>query len=358
MEDYYEILGIDRAATNDEVKKAYRRLAHKYHPDKGGDGEKFKKISEAYSILSNKDKRAQYDRFGSSFNAYQSAPGTDGAPFGFNFQQSDFGNIFNDFDLGDIFDFAFKQNTYHPNNQGEDIHILIELGLSEVLKIQHKKVSLKKKIICHRCQGSGSEPSTLLKECTACRGKGRVHQVKRTIFGNMAHYTVCPECQGTGEVPEKACNICHGQGRIDQEISIDLEIPAGVDNGQVLKFNNSGHAGFRKQPSGDLYVKVNIKAHKEFNRQGDDLIGLLPLKFSEAVLGGKIEMKDLSGENVVVNIPRGSEAGQIIKIKDRGIPHYGRLGRGDLYLHLQIITPKRLTRDQEELLKKLQNEGL
>lgn len=358
MEDYYEILGIDRAATNDEVKKAYRRLAHKYHPDKGGDGEKFKKISEAYSILSNKDKRAQYDRFGSSFSGHQSTPGADGTPFGFNFQQSDFGNIFNDFDLGDIFDFAFKQNAYHPNSQGEDIHILIELELSEVLKTQHKKVSLKKKIICHRCQGSGSEPPTSLKECTACRGKGRVHQVKRTIFGNMTHYATCPECQGTGEVPEKACNICHGQGRIDQEINIDLEIPAGVDNGQVLKFNNSGHAGLRKQPSGDLYVKVNIRAHKEFSRQGDDLIGLLPLKFSEAVLGGKIEMKDLSGESIIVNIPRGSEAGQIIKIKDRGIPHYGRLGRGDLYLHLQIITPKRLTRNQEELLKKLQNEGL
>jgi molecular chaperone DnaJ len=359
MEDYYQILGVDRAATAEDIKKAYRRLAHKHHPDKGGDENLFKKISEAYGVLSNKEKRAQYDRFGSSFNGggYQSADGS--SPFGFNFQQSDFGNIFNDFDLGDIFDFAFKQESgYRKTQQGEDIHLMIDLELSETLQNQKRKISFKKRVPCHRCQGQGTEPGTSLKECTACRGKGRVHQVRRTLFGNMTQYTTCPECQGTGKMPEKKCNICRGQGVLEQEYHSEITIPTGVDDGQVLKFNGLGHAGFRNQESGDLFVKIILKKNKNFHRQGDDLVAICPLNFSEAALGGESKIKGLDGQEIAIKIPRGSESGQIIKISGKGIPHYGRSGRGDLYLQIKISTPKHLTKDQERLLRELQNKGL
>lgn len=359
MEDYYNILGVDRNATREEIRKAYRRLAHKYHPDKGGDEKQFKKISEAYGVLSNEKKRADYDRFGRGFSGAYSSGGAEGSPFGFGFQQSDFENIFNDLDLGDLFDFAFRQDVRRQKAaRGEDIQVVLEMDLAETLTAQKKPIELWKKETCHRCQGIGGEPNTSLKECSACRGKGRVHQVKRTIFGSMTHYAFCPECQGTGEIPESPCNICKGEGRVEQETKVELTVPAGVDSDQVLKFDQQGNAGLRGQMAGDLYIKIMVRPDKRFHRQGDDLVAVLPIQFWQAVLGDKIKTQDLSGEEMTVEVPRGSESGQIIKVKNKGVPHYGRFGRGDLYFRIQIKTPRRLTREQEKLLRELQREGL
>lgn len=358
MEDYYQILGVDRKSSKEEIKKAYRRLAHQHHPDKGGDGEKFKKISQAYRVLSDDKKRAEYDRFGSDFSSYQSAGGS-GSPFGFGFNQNDFGQIFDEFDLGDLFDFAFRQDSRRGQaNRGEDIHASLEIELSETLQPQKKQVSLHKQVVCRRCQGQGSEPGTDLNKCSACRGTGQVHQVKRTIFGSMTHYAACPECQGTGSAPKSPCNICRGQGRVKEKVTMEVTIPAGVDSSQILKFNQQGNAGLRGQPAGDLYLKIVVKDDERFVRQGDDLVSLLPISFSQAVLGDSVKLKTLAGKDIEVNIPRGAESGQLIKIRNEGIPHYGRLGRGNLYLRLKIETPKKLTKAQQELLKKLQKEGL
>ncbi len=359
MEDYYQILGVDRSATREDIRKAYRRLAHKHHPDKGGDEKQFKKVSEAYRVLSDQEKRAQYDRYGSAFDTGQQSGGGYGSPFGFNFQQSDFEDLFGDFDWGDLFGFGFRQDSRRKKTaRGEDVYIALELDLAEILESQNKKIALEKYVACRRCQGEGAEPQSSLKECSACRGKGRVHQVKRTILGSVTQYTSCPECQGTGKIPEKPCNVCRGQGRMKEESEIDLTIPAGVDHGQMLKFDRQGHAGLRGQAPGDLYVETIVKPDDRFQRQGDDLIGVLPISFSQAVLGGEAKMKVLSGREIEINIPQGTESGQVIKVRNEGIPRFGRFGRGDLHLRLQINTPKKLTEEQEKLLKDLQKQGL
>lgn len=356
MEDYYQILGVDRKASKEEIKKAYRRLAHQYHPDKGGDGERFKQISQAYRVLSDDKKRAEYDQVG--FFGQQSTGGS-GSPFGFNFGQDDFGQMFDEFDLGDLFNFAFRRESRSGRAvRGEDIQASLELDLTEVLNSQNKKISLDKQVTCSRCQGQGAEPGTGIETCSACRGRGQVHQVKQTIFGNITHYSTCPECQGTGSVPKSNCNICHGQGRVKEKVSLEINIPAGVDNGQILRFDHQGNAGFRGQPAGDLYLKIIVKQNDQFARQGDDLISVMPITFSQAVLGDVVKFNTLSAEEIKVDIPRGTESGQVVKVRNKGIPHYGRLGRGDLYIRLQIETPKRLNKEQKDLLKKLQKEGL
>lgn len=356
MEDYYQILGVNRNASPEEIKKAYHKLAHKYHPDKGGDENQFKKVSEAYQVLSDQNKRAQYDQLGSAFNHAQSSGPS---PFGFDFQQADFGDIFGDFDLGDLFDFAFRREGGKSRvDKGEDIKFAIELDLAETLRDQKKEVVFEKQTLCQRCQGRGTEPGSKMKECAACRGKGKVHQVRRTILGSMTHYSACPECQGAGQIPERPCNTCRGDGRIKQKTKIKVTIPAGVDHGQTLKIIGEGNAGLRGRPSGDLYITVFLKKDKRFQRQGDDLISILPVTYSQIVLGAEISFKTLSGESIRISIPKGAEINHVIKVRGEGIPHYGRPGKGSLYLQLQINTPKHITKEQEKILKDLQNQGL
>ncbi len=356
MEDYYEILGVNRNASRDEIKKAYRRLAHKHHPDKGGNETQFKKINEAYQVLSHDAKRAQYDQFGSSFSGQHHAGGS---PFGFDFQSADFSDIFSDLNLGDLFDFAFRRESRQKKApRGDDIHLRIQIDLAETLAAQTKKINLEKYNVCERCRGGGGEPGSKDKECSACRGKGQVHQIKRTIFGSMTRYSFCPECQGFGRVPDSPCHVCHGQGRVKQRASVDISIPAGVDQGQVLKFSQQGQAGIRGQLSGDFYVEIAVRSHPVFQRQGDDLLAVLPISFSQATLGGLTIITGLSGKKIDVSLPKGTASGSIIKVKGEGIPHYGRFGRGDLFLETKINVPKKLTGDQERALKDLQKRGL
>ncbi len=370
--DYYTILGIQRNASQEDIKKAYRKLAHKYHPDKGGDEKKFKEVSEAYQVLSNKEKRAQYDKFGRVFG--------DGKGFDPNFGQGfggfDFGSFwqgakggFEGVDFGDLFEdlFGFGQGARKKEmNRGDDVEIAIKINLEDTLKGVEENIVLDKMVNCQRCQGSGGEPGSKIKECFSCRGTGQVQQMQKTILGTITRYVVCPECQGEGKIPEKPCNVCKGEGRIRDDENIKVFVPPGVDTGQTIKLEGKGDAGKRGGRRGNLYVKVFVKAHPLFKRRGDNLYLSLPVSFSKAVLGGEIEVPTLDDstssprgkKKLMLKVPQGTESGKVFKISSKGIPHFSGWGRGHLFVEIQLETPKKLTKKQKELLNQLKREGL
>jgi len=365
MKDYYQILGVSRDASRDEIKKAYRKLAHKYHPDKGGDEKRFKEINEAYQVLADDEKRSQYDRFGRTFEGTGFDPNQQG------FGNWDFGSAWSDFsnagfnvgidDIGDIFEqfFGFGgRRTTKQKNRGRDIKVEIELDLEDTLQDQEKEISLEKFIVCSRCKGSGAEPGAGVEECFSCRGTGRVQQIKKSFLGTFTRYTTCPECGGEGKRPKKFCNVCGGEGRIKKEEKIKFTIPAGIDTDQVIKIKGKGESGRRGGEAGDLYVRVVIKPHSVFKRKGDDLYAKVPISFSQATLGAKVEVPTLAGKGVVLKVPPGTQSGKILKISKKGIPHFARHGKGDLYVELVVKTPKNLTKTQKELMEKLKKEGL
>lgn len=367
FKDYYKVLGVSENASPEDIKKAYYRLAHKYHPDKGGDEEKFKEVNEAYQTLSDKKKRAQYDQFRHVFQNGYTGSRYGYGPGGFNFQgnfdRSQFeGSGFEDIfeQLEDLFNFNFGTpfSSRRRKNRGEDIQVTIQIPLAETLQNQVKKISLTRRVVCPRCQGSGAEPGTGFKECPSCRGKGKIPKVQQGVFGTFVRYDTCPQCHGRGKIPEKPCNVCQGKGVIEEKSEITIQIPAGVDSGQILKFPGEGQAAPYGEPAGDLYVKILVKPNPDFKRQGDDLLKTINIEFSQAVLGDTIKVKDLEGEEIAVKIPKGIESGQILKVKRKGIPHFHRLGRGDLLLVVNVHIPKTCTKEQKELIEKLHQTGL
>ncbi len=354
MKDYYEILGISKNASQDEVKKAFHKLAHKHHPNKGGDESKFKEINEAYQTLSNQEKRKQYDMFGNADGAgnFNWAWGKEGAQ-NIEFDMEDLNDMF-----GDVFGFGSRASRKKDLKRGKDIRVDIEVSLEEVLKDINKNISLRMDVKCSRCEGKGAEPGTALNECFSCRGTGEVQKVKRTFLGSFTQWSVCPECDGEGQRPQKPCNVCKGEGQVKGEEDISINIPAGVDSHQMIKMIGRGEAGKKGGQSGDLYVRILVKEHGLFKRRGDDLITSRLITFSQAVLGDKIKLVDLEGSELLQKIPAGTESGKIIKINSKGIPHFSGYGRGDLYIELKIETPKHLTKEQKMLLKELQKQGL
>ncbi|MEK7664748.1 MAG: molecular chaperone DnaJ [Patescibacteria group bacterium] len=367
--DYYQILGVTRSASEEEIKKAFHKLAHKYHPDKGGDEKKFKEINEAYQVLSDKGKRAQYDQFGRVFDGSDGFSGQGGsAPnWDFNWMWQNRGkNAETEFefnDLGDIFEefLGFNGNRRSQKKdpkKGKDIQVDIEISLEKTLKESVEKFSLAKTIVCQRCQGSGAEPQSKIKECFSCRGTGQVQQIKKTFFGSYTTIAICPECKGEGAKPEKPCNVCYGEGRIKGQEQIDIFIPAGVDTNQVIKVEGKGEAGKKGGRAGNLYARILVKKHPVYERKGDDLYVSCSILFSQAAAGGEIELLTLEKTKILLAIPAGTDSGKILRITGKGIPHFGGYGKGSLYVELIIKTPKRLTKKQEELLKKLKEEGL
>lgn len=359
--DYYQILGVTKNASEDEIKKAFHKLAHKYHPDKGGDEKKFKEINEAYQVLSNREKRNQYDQFGRVFD--ESVPGGNREQ-GFDFSWA-WGNQNQDFDFGDISDvledflgFGRRQRGKKDHKKGKDVQVDIEISLEQTLKETVEEINLIKTVVCQRCKGNGAEPGTKIKECFSCRGTGQVQQVKKTFLGSYTTITVCPACQGEGTSPEKLCNVCKGQGKIKGSELIDVFIPAGIDTNQVIKIEGRGEAGERGRKAGNLYVRVFVKKHHIFERKGDDLHTLVQISFPQVALGDKIEVLTLEGTKILLEIPAGTESGKVFKISGRGIPRFGGYGRGNLYVELKIKTPKKLSRKQKELLDQLKKEGL
>jgi molecular chaperone DnaJ len=360
MKDYYKILGVPPDASDEEIRKAYYKLAHKYHPDKGGDEKKFKEINEAYRILSDKEKRAQYDRYG---RVFEEAPGVGAeGPFEWFWAKPDFDFEFDFGDLGEMveemFGFGTERARKRDLKRGKDIEVGVEISLEDTLSGKKQKIVLEKYIVCSRCHGTGAEPGTKIKECFSCRGTGQVQQIKKTFFGTFTRTTICPECGGEGYRPEKPCNVCNGEGRIRGEEEIEIFIPPGVDNNQIIKIPGKGDAGRRGGKPGDLYVRVFVKEHPIFERKGDDLYISVPISFSQAALGDEIEIPTLEGKKILLKVPAGTESGKILRISGKGIPHFSAQGRGNLYVKLIIKTPKKLTKKQRELLEKLKEEGL
>ncbi|MCX6760491.1 MAG: molecular chaperone DnaJ [Candidatus Nealsonbacteria bacterium] len=367
MKDYYQILGVSRGASSDEIKQAYRSLAHKHHPDKGGDEKKFKEINEAYQILSDKDKKSQYDNFGQVNENGAGQGGFEGWDFGSAWNSNRGGQGGFEFDLGDMgigdileemFGFGSSPKRKKDFKKGKNIEVSLEIPLEDVLKGKEKEISLQKPITCSRCQGIGAEPGSSVKECFSCRGIGQVQQIKRTPLGSFTSVATCPECGGEGFKPEKPCNVCKGEGRVKGKDDIKIFIPAGVDSNQAIKVEGKGEAGRKGGKPGDLYVRIYVKEHPVFARKGDDLYVTMPITFSQAALGDEIEVPVLGGTKILLNVSAGVESGKVLRISQKGITHFAGSGRGDMYVELKIRTPKKLTRRQKELLEELKKEEM
>ncbi len=359
--DYYKILGVAQGASKEEIKKAFHRLAHKHHPHKGGDAKTFKEINEAYRVLSDDQKRAQYDRFGQTFEG-ASNQGGDANWFWSNFNQGepDINFDFGDEGLGDIFGeiFGFGKGKRQDPNKGEDIRVDVWISLKDVLTGVNKEINLKKFTQCKRCRGAGAEPGSKVNECYACRGTGQVQRIRRSFLGSFTQWSICPECHGEGKIPEKPCNVCKGEGRIKEEEKISFFIPSGVDNNQLIKIEGKGGAGKRGGKPGDLYIRILVKSHPEFDRRGDDFYAVCSIPFSKATLGGKIEITTLDGKNIDLKIPKGTSSGRVFRLSGKGIPHFSGYGRGDLYVKMKIETPKKINKKQKDLLEELKKQGL
>ncbi len=365
MKDYYDILGVGRTASDDEVKKAYRRLAHQHHPDKaGGNEQKFKEVNEAYQVLGNKEKRAQYDRFG---NAFQNG----GSPFGGaqgvrweDFARSGgFGNggfQTADFDLGDLFGdfFGFgatgKQRT--RKHRGRDIEITIEVDFREAAFGSTRTLAFERTTVCAHCGGSGSEPGTSVTSCGTCGGAGHVDHVQHTPLGQFRTSAVCTACGGAGKVPEKVCTICRGATTARATESVTVKIPAGIDHGQTIRIAGEGEAGQHGGAAGDLYLTVRVRPDPHFSRDGADVHASATITFSQAALGATIRMPTLDGE-AEVRIPAGTQSGKVFRLRGKGAARLKSTGRGDHLLTVIVKTPEKTTKKQRELLQKLGEEG-
>lgn len=352
MKDYYKILGVSKNASQDEIKTAYRLLAHQYHPDKAGKGgeEKFKEINEAYQVLGDPKKRVDYDRFGGTFRQQGERQGFD---FGFDIgKEFDFGNIFED-----LFDFGFGFSGHgdeRRQKRGRDISIDLEFAFNEAIFGTERRVLLRKNNICDVCQGNGSEPNAKTTTCPICQGSGTVREVKRSFLGNISHFAECSKCSGKGIIPEKVCGVCSGSGVVRKEKEIKINIPAGIENGEVIKLSGEGEAVKAGVP-GDIYVRIHIKPHSVFSREGNNLFRKFEIPLSSAILGAEEKIETLDGF-VKVKIPAGIYSGEILRVKERGVP-YAKNRRGDLFIKIIIKIPKKLTKRLKELAEELKKEG-
>ncbi len=351
--DYYQILGVSKNSSQDEIKKAYREKAHKFHPDKsGGDEAKFKEVNEAYQILGNPEKRAKYDQFGTAEGFSQR-----GGPAGFDFSNFDFGNV--EFDLGDIFGDFFGGSARRGAGKkvagrGRDIGVALEITLEEAFHGLIKDIELRKLARCARCKGDGTEPGTGKISCKTCDGAGELNKTQRTFFGVFSHSTVCPTCNGDGQYPEQSCKECSGEGRVRKVEKVSIPIPSGIESGGILRIHGKGEEGVRGGEAGDLEIKVLVKEHPLFDRDGADIYSDASVSFTEAVLGGTIDVKTIDGK-VELKIPSGTQSGTTFKLSGKGMP-YSASRRGDHFVEIQIRTPKKLSSKAQKLLKELEGE--
>jgi len=356
--NYYEILGVDKNATEGEIKKEYRKLALKYHPDRAPESkkkeyeEKFKEISQAYRVLSDKEKRVQYDQYGQAFEG--------GSPFGQGFSQQDFRSfhdvfggqdIFEDLGFGRIFEemFGFGPRTRKATQSGQDIEIDAEISLEEAFSGIERETELRKMVTCPECQGKGGKS---LKKCPVCQGSGYQQTSRQGILGFIIQQRPCSECHGRGEIPEKKCSQCHGEGRIKETKKIKITIPAGIDNGQILRLDKQGEAGPYGGETGDLFVHVRIGPHQDFERQGANLYYNLVINFTQAALGDKIEIPAIDGR-IKLKIPAGTQPEELIELKGKGMPDLYNRGRGSLIVRVQVEIPKKLSRQQRKIIEEL-----
>ena len=339
--DYYEVLGVSRTATEVEIKRAYRSLAVKHHPDKNpGDAaaeEKFKECAEAYAVLSDSQKRAQYDRFGHS--------GMGGGGFDPGF--SNIEDIFDLFGFGDMFG-SRGGRTRSTVQRGSDLRYDLEITLEEAASGKEEKLRIPRLEKCDECDGRGAEKGTSPESCVACSGSGQT-RYQQGFFSVMR---TCPNCQGKGQIIRTPCKECRGAGRVEKEKTLEVKIPAGVETGSRLRVTGEGEAGVNSGPSGDLFVVLHVKEHETFERQGANLYSAVPISFAQAALGAEIKVKTLDGEEDL-KVPAGTQTGTVFRLKSHGMPALGGRGKGDLFVAVTLITPKTLTKEQRKLLEQL-----
>ena len=345
--DYYDVLGIDKNATKKEIRRAYRKLSKKYHPDlnkEAGAEEKFKEITEAYEVLSDEERRAQYDRYGHdgpSFGGFGgSSGGFGGGGFGFE----------------DIFDTFFggggSSRRSNPNapRQGESLQYTMTIDFLTAVFGGKEELNIMREEECSTCNGQGAKPGTSKETCSTCQGTGEMTETVNTAFGQMMQRRTCSTCGGTGEVIPEPCTECHGQGRVKKSRTVEVTIPAGIDDGLRLRLAGQGDDGINGGPSGDLYVLFNVKEHEYFVRSGDDIHLELPISFPQAALGAEVEVPTIDG-TVELSIPAGSQTGRKFRLRNKGVQNVHGRGRGHQYVTIRVVTPTTLTERQKELLR-------
>ena len=367
--DYYEVLGVNKNATDEELKKAYRKLAKKYHPDANPDNkkeaeEKFKEVNEAYETLSDPQKRRMYDQFGP--DGPQGFGGGSGqGPFGqggyYSYSSSGF-NGFDDFgDLGDIFSsffgggFGGRSSSRKQNGprKGADLNLRMEITFEQAYSGVEKEITVTRNETCDNCHGTGAKPGTSVTKCTTCNGTGQVTQVQNTILGQMQTRRTCTVCHGTGEIIKEPCEVCHGNGTVRKQPRIKVKIPAGIDDNQTVVLRGEGEPGEKGGPKGDLYITVRIKKHSIFTRSGNNVTCEVPITITQATLGADLEIPMVDGTKVVYKIPDGTQTGTKFVIRNKGFKSVNSSSTGDFVFTVKVQTPKRLTKEQRELLVQL-----
>lgn len=350
--DFYELLGVDRSATADELKKAYRKLAMKYHPDRNPDDAaaeaKFKEISEAYDILKDEQQRAAYDQYGHA--AFDGSMGGGGQRGGFNpgFSSS-MSDVFEDL-FGEFTGGRRGQRAESGRSRGSDLRYNMTISLEDAYKGKKAQIRVPTAVGCETCSGSGATPGSKPINCNTCGGSGRV----RAAQGFFSIERTCPSCHGQGQVIENPCSACHGQGRVQKERTLSVTIPPGVEEGTRIRLAGEGEAGMRGGPTGDLYIFLSIEPHKLFERDGTELFCDVPVSFITASLGGEIEVPTLGGGKVKVKIPEGTQTGKQFRVRGKGMPGLHARRHGDLYIQVHAETPVGLTKKQKELLKQFE----
>ncbi len=351
--DYYKILGVDKEADDASIKRAYRKLAHKHHPDKNnGNAEKFKEINEAYQVLSDKQKRSQYDQFGQTFDGSSGSAGGQGfqgfSGFGGQGMNFDFG------DLGDIFGDVFGGRGRSKTGpiRGSDLQMELVIDFDKSVFGGEDVIELYRSVQCPKCKGEGVEPGYKINTCETCGGVGQVKRQSQTMFGVFSQVTTCPKCNGTGKIPEKPCSRCGGDGISKESENIKIKIPAGIDDGETIKLSKKGEAGRRGGEYGDLYIRIRVNPSKDFVRKGYDIISEIPLSFTEAALGSNVLVKTIDGD-VILKIPSGTQTGKVFILKSRGVTRLGRSGRGDHLVKVTVVTPKKLSQKEKKLFTEL-----
>lgn len=354
--DYYAILGVDKKASKDDIKKAFRKIAQKEHPDKGGDEAKFKEASEAYSILSDDKKRAEYDAYGRTFaGGAQGAGGFDFGGFDFSqFTGANGGQV--EFDLGDIFGDFFGGTRGRRSKRGRDISIDVEISFKESVFGVERKILLNKSSTCTTCKGSGAKEGSELTTCSRCSGAGKLHETKQSFLGTFTSTRECDKCHGTGQVPKQPCRDCAGEGVRKQESEIKLAIPSGINDGEMIRMTGGGEAVAGGQ-AGDLYIKIHVKPHDTLRKDGNNLVMPLNIKLTDAMLGGSYTVETLDGP-ITVKIPEGIDHGEILRVQGKGVPIEGSGRRGDLMIKLSVTLPKKLSKKAKAAIESLREEGV
>lgn len=352
--DYYNILGVSKNASQDEIKKAFRTAARKYHPDvnKAHDAEaKFKELNEAYQILSNPQKKQQYDTFGSA------GPGAGGfgGGGGFDFSGFDFGGFQGGGGFEDIFETFFggggRSRQRSGPERGSDLRYDLTITLEDAARGTDVELDVSHLVTCKTCKGSGAKPGTKAQKCSKCNGAGQVRQAQRTILGSFTSIVTCPDCNGAGEKISSPCKDCNGQGRVKGSHKVKVKVPAGIESGYQLRVSGAGNTGGKNGPPGDLYVFINVKEHNSFEREGPDLLHKANIPFVKAALGAEIEVPTIIDGKASIKVPAGTQSGTTFRLKGKGMPHLQQFGRGDLYIRVNIETPSKLDQKQSDLLK-------